>query len=74
MPEWDETPSFIDAPLMSTWQNIALRARGPMPMKQQQTVTIGGAPGHDGGKKDNKKTSADTDGDRRIIEAREPSV
>lgn len=27
MPEWEETPSFMAAPLMSTWQNIALHAR-----------------------------------------------
>lgn len=27
MPEWEETPSFIAAPLMSTWQNIALHPR-----------------------------------------------
>lgn len=25
MPEWEETPSFMAAPLMSTWQNIALQ-------------------------------------------------
>ena len=24
MPEWEKTPSFMAAPLMSTWQNIAL--------------------------------------------------